>query len=772
MSIIRLKIAARIYLGFAALVILSLGIVGFGGYQLASIGANLGTMDGLAGNLQRALAVSRQIEAVRRAELHYTNDGDDAALKEARNYANQSDTLLTAASQATLSEERRKIYHAVQDGLRAHAASFDQFGELGATWLAERGKLFIGGDTLTAAANRLVEVARASHDPAMSDAAANVEASVLLVRVANWRFMATLDKSGPATFATNSSRAHAAITALQAVSSPEVASLITPVQSALIAYEEGFASFSKAKLAAETLYREQMTPQILAMQEQLDPAVKSLEANFEASRTVAANTVATASWVQKIVAVLAFIIGAGLGLVTGRSIVRPLNGLTGVMTQLARGDTSVAVPAQGNRDEVGDMARALEVLKQYTIDAKRMAQEQEAARAAKERRQAAMDQHTQDFGKSISGVMASLADSASRMRQAADAMSEAAGTVRTEAHDTAADAAKSSADLVTVATAVEELTASVGEISRQVGTAATISREAVDRADASRGTMQGLSDATARIGDVVHLITQIAGQTNLLALNATIEAARAGEAGKGFAVVASEVKVLAGQTAKATAEIAEQIETVRNATAGAISATTEIGGVIAKMDQVSAAISAAVEQQSAAMQEIAANVQAVARANGGAAQAMGHVVTMADNAGYASRDVLTGADNIQREAETLRAEVDGFLTAVREDSSGERRSYERMDTTGVIATLRTEGKSATRAALTNISRGGAVLVSDWTLPPGTSLEIDLPGADGPVTARVTRGGNNELAVVFISEPRALARIDRFLKGLTPERRAA
>ena len=154
--------------------------------------------------------------------------------------------------------------------------------------------------------------------------------------------------------------------------------------------------------------------------------------------------------------------------------------------------------------------------------------------------------------------------------------------------------------------------------------------------------MQGLSEATARIGDVVHLINDIASQTNLLALNATIEAARAGEAGKGFAVVAGEVKALAAQTAKATAEIGSQIDTVRTATSEAVTAMAEIGGIIGKINEVSAAIAAAVEQQNATTHEIAASVQAVSNATAGTAQAMEHVVSVADNAGSASRDVLTG----------------------------------------------------------------------------------------------------------------------------------
>ena len=256
---------------------------------------------------------------------------------------------------------------------------------------------------------------------------------------------------------------------------------------------------------------------------------------------------------------------------------------------------------------------------------------------------------------------------------------------------------------------------------------------------------------------------------DLLALNATIEAARAGEAGKGFAVVAGEVKALAAQTAKATAEIGSQIETVRGATEQTITAMTEISGIIGKMNEVTAAM--AVEEQSATTREIAANVQAVSHATADTARAMEHVVTVADSAGEASRDVSAGAQGIGQEAETLRNEVDQFLPAVKDDS-GERRRYERIAGNGAMVGLRTRGRDPVRATLRDVSRGGAALACDWTLAAGTNVEVDLPEAGGSVTARVVRCGNGSMAVVFSGEPAVLARIDRAMDALPRLRRAA
>jgi methyl-accepting chemotaxis protein len=466
------------------------------------------------------------------------------------------------------------------------------------------------------------------------------------------------------------------------------------------------------------------------------------------------------------------ILAVGVGYELVRSIARPLVRSSQVLDQLARRDYDFVLRQATRGDEIGALSRAMDKLRHALQEADRLAADQQAGQAAKARRQAAMEQHTQDFGNSISGVMTTLAGSAEAMRRAAEAMSEAAGTVHNEAADTSSGAARSSQDLTAVTISVEQLNSSVSEISHQLAEASHVAQQAMQRADSSHATMQGLSEATVRIGDVVHLINNIASQTNLLALNATIEAARAGEAGKGFAVVAGEVKALAAQTAKATSEIATQIETVRVATGEAVTAMAEIGGIIAKINEVSAAIAAAVEQQSATTREIATSLQVVTTATAGTAEAMEHVVSVSDTAGSLSRDVLLGAADIGNEAQKLRTEVDQFLAAVREETTDERRRYERIPANGVMVGMKAQGRPAARAELRNISRGGAVMASDWAVSAGTELEVELPNGGGTVTARVVRSGGGELAVVFGAEPQALARIDRALAALTQTRRAA
>ncbi len=420
MRLIRLKVRTRIYLGFAVLVALSLGIAAFGVYQLSGVSTNVGKMDILATNTQRVLTITRQLEAIRRAETRYLVDAPEASMKDARDNASAANALLTDAIKIVLSDERRKAYHAVQDTLRAHLTNLNQFGQLSTTWVAERGRLFAAGDALTAATDKLVAAARASNDENAGNAADRIERTMLLVRLASWQFVATQDSAGVGTFRTNAANARTALAGMQAVASPEVAPLIAPVQTALAAYEASFTAYSTARLAVAALYNDPMRPQILAMQQQLDTAAASLAQNFNDSRSTAFAVISSASWLQEILAAVALVFGSGLAFLIGRGIVRPLATVTGVMGRLADGDNSVDIPSRDSQDEIGDMARAVEVFKQHAIEAERLAREQEAARTAKERRSAAMEQHTQDFGNSISGVMASLAGSAEGMRPAAE----------------------------------------------------------------------------------------------------------------------------------------------------------------------------------------------------------------------------------------------------------------------------------------------------------------------------------------------------------------
>jgi methyl-accepting chemotaxis protein len=386
-----------------------------------------------------------------------------------------------------------------------------------------------------------------------------------------------------------------------------------------------------------------------------DHEVATARAHAQHMTTAAATMVALTA--------LTFI--ALLHFVFGQRVVKPLGRLGVVVSALARQDYSAEIPETSRPDELGEMARSVEVLKQAGIEKQRLEAVQRDEQAQKEERQRRTETSVAAFDRSVSAVVASLGASAQEMHQAAAAMSSSAEETTRQSTAVASASAQASSNVQTVATATEELSASISEIGRQVEESSRIAREAVDEAARTDATVQGLAQAAQKIGEVVELIQDIASQTNLLALNATIEAARAGEAGKGFAVVASEVKSLANQTAKATEDIRSQIETMQSATGDTVAAIQSIGGTIQRMNGIAAGIASAVEEQNAATREIAGSVQHVAKGTEEVSSNIAGVTQSSGHVGVAATQVLETADALAQQSEHLRREVDTFLATVR-----------------------------------------------------------------------------------------------------------
>ncbi len=449
----------------------------------------------------------------------------------------------------------------------------------------------------------------------------------------------------------------------------------------------------------------------------------------------------------------------------GRSVARPLHALATVTNRLADGDFSVAIEGAGRGDELGSLARALDVLKANAVERVRLEQSAASERAAKDRRQGAMDRLTQDFGTAISGVLTRLTAAARTMAATAREMTRDTERTIGSASDTADRSTTASRDLSTVAAATTELSRSVDEIARQVAHATTATRSAVTRATETDATFTAMSELAERIGDVGRAISTIAGQTNLLALNATIEAARAGEAGKGFAVVANEVKALAAQTTRATSEISEQVAGIRKATDQTTIAIREVGEAIQQVESVSAAIAAAVEQQGAATREIAANVQAVAQTAEQTSGAMASVVEIAGTTGSKSQTVQDAADDITKVADVLLAEVTGFLKSMACDDS-ERRRFERLPGRDVPASIRLSGQASQPVTISDISRGGAALRTQAMASAGTELHLVLSGMAEPLPARVVRCINGEMGITFRQDGATLGLVDAAMEMIS------
>ena len=359
----------------------------------------------------------------------------------------------------------------------------------------------------------------------------------------------------------------------------------------------------------------------------------------------------------------------GLGLtmlVVVLLIVRPLVRIIDTMERLAKGDLDTAVHGAERRDEVGLLARSLQIFKDNGHAMRRLQADQQAEKArAEDQRKAGLNQLAATFERSVQGIVEAVAASATQMQGAATALSSTAAQASSQATAVAAASEQSSANVQTVATATEELAAPILEIGRQVSNQTQISGAAVQEAERTKVMMQGLVDTAHQIGEVVGLINSIAGQTNLLALNATIEAARAGESGKGFAVVASEVKALANQTAKATDEIQAKVKDIQFATGGAQGAIVSIGNTITRMNEIATAIAAAIEEQNAATGEISGNVVQAAQGAERVTANIAGVTQAATETGSAATQVLGTANGLAQEAEKLKAEVGNFIATVR-----------------------------------------------------------------------------------------------------------
>jgi methyl-accepting chemotaxis protein len=380
--------------------------------------------------------------------------------------------------------------------------------------------------------------------------------------------------------------------------------------------------------------------------------------------TEEANSAIRMVWIS---AVAGLLLGLAAAMWIGiKGLSGPIAELKTVMEAFARNDLKADVPGVERRDELGDMARTVEVFKKNGLEVDRMKADQQATelRTAQQRK-VDMTKMANDFESAVGEIIETVSSASTELEASAGTLTKSAERAQRITTTVAAASEEASTNVQSVASATEEMASSVNEISRQVQESSRMANEAVDQARKTNDRVGELSKAAARIGDVVELINTIAGQTNLLALNATIEAARAGEAGRGFAVVASEVKALAEQTAKATGEIGQQITGIQAATQESVNAIREISGTIERLSEISSTIAAAVEEQGAATQEISRNVQQAAQGTQQVSSNITDVQRGASETGSASSQVLSAAQSLSRDSNRLKLEVGKFLNTVR-----------------------------------------------------------------------------------------------------------
>lgn len=690
------KVGKKIGLGFGLVLafLFAVGLVTFLGFQSAV--SNFSEYRAMARQTNELGRVQANLLLVRLGAKEYILSGSDAAKQTVDERLAATQDLVTSSNQ--LFQDAANYFDVDQDIAVLDNASSQLVGYVNGftqvvDYRSSRNQMVDQMNTLGPAAEknltRIMESAYADGDAEASFMAGKTLRSLLLARLYANRFLVDNQQSSAdratAELLAFRSNAQAMLDTLQNPTRRQLAQeLVTTAEN----YGTVFSNvteviFDRNNVIKNTL--DKIGPQVADDIEQIKLRNKARQ--DELGPEAIENMVNTENFAV-VFSVIAMIIGGLAAIWIGRLISVPILVLTSSMGKLADGDKESAIPATERTDEVGEMARAVEVFKQNAIEIDRIqaeqleaqrtaqAREQEEATKRAEEKAAAeakleadkremMNELANSFEENVKGVVGDVSTSAEQMQNTASGMVGSAQAMGEQSTAVAAASEEATVNVQTVASAAEELAASIEEIGRQVGQSTTIAASAVTEVESSAETVQNLSSSAQKIGDIVDLINDIAAQTNLLALNATIEAARAGESGKGFAVVASEVKSLASQTAKATEDISRQISGIQEESESTVSAIGSIRSVIAEMSKIASTISVAVEQQASATTEISRSIQEAAT---GTQEVTSHITTVKDAAGDTGKgavEVLDVAGGLSGHTNTLTKAVDEFLHKIR-----------------------------------------------------------------------------------------------------------
>jgi methyl-accepting chemotaxis protein len=682
----RYKIKTQIAFGFVAILFLLSVVAGYSVVSFIVTGGQVGEYVQI--NHESALArdADADMESLERYVGLFTLTGKDEHYDKAVAIEEKLLTIMTSALAATHDAERKALFQQIEESLGKYRADIDQLKAID----HERDPL-IGetmdplGAAMRIALSEIIKSASADEDLEAATVAGLVQEQLLLGRLFANQMIGRRDLAKAEEAQKIFAEIKDELVQLdEHLNNPERRRLLAQVQEAMPKYVAAFVRVSVLIKESDELISGAMAREAKAIGETVEKIVETASADQIGVEEATSGIIANAKLAVTLMSALALALGAAFAWILGGAIARAITTMTGVMARLANRDWSAEVLGRDGKDEIGDMARAVQVFKESGIENEKLQAEADDARKREERRQSEAEEAERNaakeadakrrqemraladnFQQSVGSVVDGVASAATEMRALSEQMVAAVRSTNSRAATVSAVSEEATANVQTVASAAEELSASVQEISRQVQNSTQITRQAVEQASRTNAQMEGLAQAADRIGEIVRMITDIAGQTNLLALNATIEAARAGEAGKGFAVVASEVKNLAAQTAKATEEIGGQISNIQSSTREAVGAIREIGQTIDKVNAIATTIAAAVEEQGSATGEIARNTQEAAAGTQQVSTNIQGVSQDAQETGQAADQVLQAAGELSQQAERLRTDMTSFIEKVR-----------------------------------------------------------------------------------------------------------
>jgi methyl-accepting chemotaxis protein len=573
-----------------------------------------------------------------------------------------SETLIASGEP----DERKTFYVQMRDHARALKPELARLAAAGASLNEARENMGVAGDELSRLMEAFLAEIRARAPATLLVQAQDIENAVLRARLISARYVIMRQPDGPTKFAASTAEADKILDSFEhAQGGDAYRQHVRDTDHALDAYIGHFGTYSRTVPIADGAFENGIKPHAEAIERASEGARQGIDAATEAVGRTTDELVTRSRRIQIGLAILAIVLGGSLALLIGQSIIGPIAGMTAAMKRLAEGDTAVTVPSQNASDEMGAMAKAVEVFRQNAIARAELEAAQAAEQASRQRRAERIEALVQSFRDKVAGSLDIVTAATTRLDATARAMTVAADETSGQAVASSTAAELTAANVQTVATAAEEMVSSLQEVERQVVRSNEVATHAAREAEASNAAMASLRTAAEQIGAAVTMISGIAEQTNLLALNATIEAARAGEAGRGFAVVAAEVKELANQTTKVTDEIGGQITAIQTATGQAAEAMAQVARTIATVNEISGSIASTVVEQTVATSEISRNAGYAARGTHDMSTNVARVLAAVSQTGSAATQVLGAAAELAAQSQNVKREVDGFLEDIR-----------------------------------------------------------------------------------------------------------